>query len=361
MIQIVQAFDRTPILSLSKRTLALALSGSLMLANTPACAVPTTLNPSAVSAPSKPQQTPAQLQQLVAPIALYPDPLVAQIFAASTYPAEVVEADRWLKQHPDLKGQQLADEVDKQPWDSSVKALTEFPSVLANLDRNLSWTSSLGKAYLDQPQDLMDAVQDMRRRAQNAGHLQSTPQQKVTTQGQTIEILPTNPDVVYVPEYDPWLVYGPPIAAWPGWYPYPGLYLTTPGIVFGLGIGVGLFGGFAWGWHNWGFDWAHGTVAFNHSAYISHNASFINRRAVMDRHPVINHHAFVSHNPSLNHSIHGVHSGAYNDFHHAGVARSYASRGRSGFAGRFHGFAGGFHGGGFHGARFAGFHGGGRR
>ena len=108
------------------------------------------------------QQTPAQLQQLVAPIALYPDALVAQILAASTYPDQVVEADRWLQQHTDLKGEQLGQEVDKQPWDPSVKALTEFPSVLANMDKNLSWTSSLGDAYVNQQQDVMNAVQVMR-------------------------------------------------------------------------------------------------------------------------------------------------------------------------------------------------------
>src|SRR5437667_7275075 len=111
------------------------------------------------------QQTPEQLQQLVAPIALYPDALVAQILAASTYPDQVVEADRWLQEHKDLKDEQLGKEVDKQPWDPSVKALVEFPSVLANMDKNLSWTSSLGDAYVNQQQDVMDAVQVMRDRA----------------------------------------------------------------------------------------------------------------------------------------------------------------------------------------------------
>ena len=101
-------------------------------------------------------QTPEQLQQLVAPIALYPDALVAQILAAATYPDQVVEADRWLQQHTDLKGEQLGNEVDQQPWDPSVKALVEFPSVLANMDKNLSWTSSLGDAYVNQEQDVMN-------------------------------------------------------------------------------------------------------------------------------------------------------------------------------------------------------------
>src|SRR5258707_2908641 len=196
------------------------------------------------------QQTPAQLQQLVAPIALYPDALVAQILAAATYPDQIVEANRWMQQHSDLKGEQLGQEVDNQPWDPSVKALTEFPSVLANMDKNLSWTSSLGDAYVNQQQQVMDAVQVMRERAKQAGNLNSTPQQKVTQQGQTIVIAPADPQIVYVPEYDPWLVYGEPIGIWPGWYGYPGLYLAVPGIAFGLGFGIGFFAGYCWGLPN---------------------------------------------------------------------------------------------------------------
>jgi len=158
------------------------------------------------------QQTPEQLQQLVSPIALYPDALVAQILAASTYPAEIVEADRWMQEHSNLKGDDLAKEVDKQHWDPSVKALTEFPSVLANMDKNLSWTSSLGDAYFNQQQNVMNAVQVMRQRAEKAGNLKSTPQEEVTTQGETINIEPTDPQLVYVPKYDAWLVYGMRIA-----------------------------------------------------------------------------------------------------------------------------------------------------
>src|ERR1022692_38289 len=166
-------------------------------------------------APPRAQQTPEQLQRLVAPIALYPDSLVAQILAASTFPDQVVEADRWVQAHPNLKGDELAREVDQQPWDPSVKALTAFPSVLGNMDKNLSWTSSLGDAYYNQQQDVMNAVQVMRQRAEQAGNLRTTPQQTVTTQDSAIEIAPASPDVVYVPAYDPWLVYGGPIEAWP--------------------------------------------------------------------------------------------------------------------------------------------------
>jgi hypothetical protein len=178
----------------------------------------------ASTAPPYTQQTPDQIQQLVAPIALYPDSLVAQILAASTFPEQVVQADRWVQEHPDLKGEALGQAVDQQPWDPSVKALAAFPSVLGNMDKNLSWTSSLGDAYYNQQQDVMDAVQVMRQKAQQTGNLKTTPQQTVTTQGSTVVIQPAAPDVVYVPAYDPWLVYGYPIAPWPGWYPYPGIW-----------------------------------------------------------------------------------------------------------------------------------------
>ena len=214
-------------------------------------------------------QSPEQLQQLVAPIALYPDELVAQVLGAATYPTEIVEADGWLQGHSNLKGQELAQAVDQQAWDPSVKALAQFPSVLANLDKNLSWTSSLGEAYVNQPQQVMDAVQEMRRQAQHAGNLKDTPQQKVKTEGQTIVIEPAEPDVVYIPQYDPWLVYGAAVPVWPGWYTYPGLYLSGPGFGFSFGFPIGFYGGFGWGWNRWGFDWGHRTRVFNHNTYIS--------------------------------------------------------------------------------------------
>src|SRR5437899_3337189 len=245
----------------SKRALALFVSSSLVLASVQAgCATeapqPET-QPSVGAAPQASegstqvvaQQSPEDLDQLVAPIALYPDALVAQILAAATYPTEVVEADRWMQQNPGLQGDALAQAVDPQSWDASVKALTQFPSVLAMMDKNLSWTSSLGDAYVNRQQNVLDAVQVMRQRAQQAGNLKSTPQQSVTTQGQTIVIEPANPEVVYVPAYDPWLVYGMPVAMWPGWYPVPGIFIGGPAIAFGVGFGLGFFGGFGWGWH----------------------------------------------------------------------------------------------------------------
>ena len=336
-----------------KRTFALLLSGSILLFTAPAVFAAQTDQADQQATPvpaAASKQTSEQLQQLVAPVALYPDALVGQILAGATYPTEVVEADRWMEQHSQLQAQQLADEVDKQPWDPSVKALTQFPSVLANMDKNLSWTSSLGDAYVNQPQDVMDAIQVMRQRAQTAGNLESTPQEEVTTQGQTIVIEPANPEVVYVPEYDPWVVYGAPVLMWPGWYAYPGLYYVGPGIGFGLGFSLGFFGGFGWGWQHWGFDWAHRTIIYNHNTYVSHSTTIVNRNNFRGGRPAFNsrgsagpQHGFAAPHGSL-----GTRSGAISGFNHGGVARGYSFRGQSSFGGGFHA-GGGFHGGGgFH-------------
>jgi hypothetical protein len=236
--------------------------------------------PGAAPAPPYTQQSPEQLQQLVAPIALYPDSLVAQILAASTFPEQIVEADRWVQEHQDLKGDALGQAVDQQPWDPSVKALTAFPSVLGNMDKNLAWTSSLGDAYYNQQQDVMDAVQVMRQRAEKAGDLKTTPQQVVTTQGSTIVVQPANPEVVYVPAYDPWMAYGDPIMAWPGWYPYPGIWYGGPYLSFGMGFGIGFFGGFGWGWNNWGFNWGGRFATFGGGRYYSRSNTFYNRSSI---------------------------------------------------------------------------------
>jgi hypothetical protein len=291
---------------------------------------------------------------------LYPDALVAQILAAATYPDQIVEADRWLQQHPDLKGEQLGQEVDKQPWDPSVKALTEFPSVLANMDKNLSWTSSLGDAYVNQEQDVMSAVQVMRDRAEKAGNLTSTSQEKVSTQGQTIVIEPADPQVVYVPEYDPWLVYGYPLAVWPSWYWYPGLYINGPGLVWGYGFGIGFFGGFGWGWGHWGYDWHRHDILFDHHGYVSHSRVFVNRNHFNAARSGFNrggefrgdgfrggevHGAAPPHGFAAPHVQPGARSGAFGGFNHGGMTRGFSARGQSSFGGGFHG-SGGHSGGG---------------
>jgi hypothetical protein len=303
-------------------------------------------------APGK--QSPQELQQLVAPIALYPDALLAQILAASTFPTQIVEADRWMQSHTNLKGEELAKEVDKQDWDPSVKAVTQFPSVLENMDKNLSWTSWLGDAYINQPQDVTDAVQTLRQQARNAGHLNSNEQENVATQGSTIIIEPANPEVVYVPAYDPWLVYGAPIIAYPGWYPVPGIFWGGVGLSFGIGFGIGYFGGFGWGWGHWGYDWHGRRAFFDHHAFVSHSLDFGHDGFHHGdfghgglEHTGGFHGASSFHGGSSFHAQSGMHSGALGGFTHGGDVRSFSSRGRSSFGGGFHG--GGFQGGGFHG------------
>jgi hypothetical protein len=355
-----------------KQSLSLFLSGCLLLTTASGAFADQADQSEAAPPVQEAQQSPAQLQQLVAPIALYADALVAQVLAAATYPDQIVEADRWMQQHPDLKGEQLGQEVDKQPWDPSVKALTEFPSVLANMDKNLSWTSSLGDAYVNQQQGVMDAVQVMRQRAKQAGNLNSSSQQAVSQQGQTIVIEPADSQVVYVPEYDPWLAYGGPIGIWPGWYSYPGLYLTGPGIAFGFGFGIGFFGGFGWGWHNWGYDWHNHGIIFHNHGYISNSRIFANHNTFNHARGSFDHgggfhggSGFQGRGPGGSSGFHGSapqhgftaphvqpggHSGAFGGFSHGGDARGFSSRGQSSFGG-----------GGFHGGGGGGFHGGGGR
>ena len=364
----------------SKQVLVSLLSLTLLFATCPQEVFAYQDQPAPQSAPaSSPgpaaapytQQTPEQLQQLVAPIALYPDALVAQILAASTFPEQVVEADRWLQANPDLKGDALGQAVDQQPWDPSVKALTGFPSVLGNMDKNLSWTSSLGDAYYNQQSDVMDAVQVMRQKAEAAGNLKTTPQQNVTTQGSNIIIEPADPQVVYVPAYDPWLVYGSPIGPWPGWYPYPGIWYGGPYLSFGIGFGIGWYGGFGWGWHRWGVGWGNRVVIYNHNTYYSRSNTFYNRNAYyhggrapggVPRPPAgrgVYNHPGASPRPFNGDSRaargyaaprgdSGVRSNAFSGYDHGGQARSFSSRGSASFGG-----------GGFHGGGGGGFHGGG--
>src|ERR1700693_3966 len=216
--------------------------------------------------------TPQQLDDLVAPIALYPDPLLSQILAASTYPIEIAEAEQWVKDHPKWKASKLMDEAKKQNWDPSVQGLVAFPDVLARLANDISWTTQLGNAFLAQQADVMQAVQRMRASAQAKGTLHSTPQLTVNTQNQNgqsaITIEPADPNVFYVPNYNPVYVWGPPV--W-GYYPplfYPGIDV---GFGFFPGIDIGLyFGGWGgWGWGDWGWgpDWFGGGIFIDHSFF----------------------------------------------------------------------------------------------
>src|SRR5271156_5868764 len=221
-----------------------------------------------------------QLHQLVAPIALYPDALVAQILAAAAYPTQIVEAHRFLQQNPDLKGQALGDAVDQQDWDPSVKALCQFPSVVANMDRDLSWTQELGDANYNQSADVMAAIQLLRHKAYDAGNLRTTPQERVSEQGPDVDIQPADPDVVYVPTYNPAYVYGYPVGLWPGFYPWWGVGFGGPFVSFGFGFPIAPFFGFGWGWHGWGIGWGFdGGIFFGGHPYAWRGAGFYNHAA----------------------------------------------------------------------------------
>ncbi len=220
-----------------------------------------------------------ELQQLVAPIALYPDTLVAQVLTAATYPAQVADADRWRRAQGYASSDQIAAGANAQPWDPSVKALTAFPQVLAQMNYNLQWATELGNAYYNQPQDVLEAVQVMRQRAQAAGNLRSTPQETVNYDQGNIVLAPVNPEVVYVPVYNPWAVYGQPISPYPGFSllgalgSFIGSSVGPLAVRFGLGIATTAFMHTPFGLLAWGLDWLAHAVLFHGSSYYSHSTT----------------------------------------------------------------------------------------
>jgi len=228
-----------------------------------------TIFPAVASAAQTSGPSQEELAKLVSPIALYPDTLVAQILAASTHPTDVVEAARFVKDHPDLKGKQLAKAVDRKPWDPSVKSLTAFPSVLENMNKNLSWTSALGDAYYNEPQAVLKEIQVLRQKAHAAGNLKTTSQQVVKESGQTIIIQPSNPQVIYVPQYNPTVVYGQPIPVYPG-YSSADMMMTSM-MSFGMGMMVGTAMTGAWG-----CNWGSSSVTYNHQTYVSNTNNYYN-------------------------------------------------------------------------------------
>jgi hypothetical protein len=218
--------------------------------------------------------SPDQLDSLVAPIALYPDPLLAQVLAASTYPLELVQLQQWLEKNKTLKDKALVDAVQKQSWDPSVQAMAALPDVVKRLVDDIQWTADLGNAFLAQQDDVMGAVQRMRAKAQEKGNLKSNEQIKVETRvvesKQVIVVEQSNPQVVYVPSYDPVVVYGPPAYPYPPiYYPPPGYYAAGMAISFGVGLAMGA----AWG-GGWGYNcgWGGG----NNNININNNNNFIN-------------------------------------------------------------------------------------
>ncbi|MBS0508789.1 MAG: DUF3300 domain-containing protein, partial [Proteobacteria bacterium] len=313
---------------------ALGLSAALLLS---ACNETTNsaTEPGVALQPAQPQPVAYQppqaevLYRMVAPIALYPDKLVAQVLAASTYPDQVGAAETWLAQNPGLKGADQARTVNEQPWDPSVKSLTQFPNVLEQMAANLPWTTALGKAYYHDPADVMNAIQVMRGRAYRAGTLKDSDRMRVSVAAQPaaqayapapglaatmplpvpviqappqfIEIAPAVVDTVYVPQYDPALAYGAPLPVYGGYS-----YAVAPPMVVGLvGFGAGVLLAEPawrrpWGWHAWGMHWgepdrrwhagepppppmARPAVVYNNTTYISHSTTVVNNQVNIGR------------------------------------------------------------------------------
>jgi len=213
--------------------------------------------------------SPEQLANLVAPIALYPDSLLSQVLVAATYPLEIVEAAQWLQQNRNLRGAQLVEAARQQNWDASIQALVVFPDVLTRLNSDIRWTTDLGNAFLGQQADVMNAVQRLRAQASQAGRLQSNSQVNVTTQTQggqaAIDIQPVDPQVVYVPVYNPAYMWGPPAYGF-----YPPLFYPEIGFGFGFGPGIyigSFFGGLGWGGWGWGPNWFGGSIFLNNGFF----------------------------------------------------------------------------------------------
>lgn len=281
--------------------LTLAPGSSILFSQVQPIPVPDTGQPIPVPPAAPEAQQPAQLlsmnqlEGLVAPLALYPDPLISQILVASTYPLEVVEAYQWLQRNPGLTGPALTQAAAAQNWDPSVQALVMFPDVLRRLNEDVNWTTNLGNAFLNQQADVMNAIQQMRVSAEQNGKLVSTPQQQVINtvdNGQpVVEIVPANPEVIYVPAYDPYWVWGPPL-----YYPYARWYYppVRSGLFFGIGIGIGGFFGHNWfGWGGWGWHpgWGSRTIVVNNT-FIRENHFNVTRVANVGRTSVWAHDAF---------------------------------------------------------------------
>jgi hypothetical protein len=256
------------------RDLLALLCSVLLVTGDPAVYAQPSTQEAAPQEQAEPKIPNDQLDSLVAPIALYPDPLLAQVLAASTYPLEIIQLQQWLLQHKDLKDKALVDAVQKQDWDPSVQAMAALPDALKQLAENVKWTTDLGNAFLAQQADVMDAVQRMRGKAKDAGNLKSTEQQKVETKvvesKSVVVIEQANPQVVYVPSYNPTVVYGPPVYPYPPiTYPPPGYYAAGMAISFGIGIAMGAAWGGGWGY---GCGWGGG----NNNVTINRNNNFVN-------------------------------------------------------------------------------------
>jgi hypothetical protein len=237
-----------------------------------------TAQPAANAEAASVKLPPEQIDSLVAPIALYPDPMLSQTLVASTYPLEIIQLQQWLEKNKGLKDQALADAVKKQDWDPSIQAMAALPDAVKQLAENIKWTTELGNAFLAQQEDVMQGVQRMRKKAMDAGNLRSSEQQKVETkvvESKTVVVVEqANPQVVYVPSYNPTVVYGPPVYPYPPiTYPPPGYYAAGMAISFGVGVAMGAMWGGGWGW---GCGWGGNDIDINVNNNFNRNTN-INR------------------------------------------------------------------------------------
>jgi len=289
-------------------------------------------------------QTASQLQGLVAPIALYPDSLVAQVLTASTFPDQVAIADYWMQENTSLTGSALMQAVDKQSWNAAVKGLTQFPSVLHNMATNLSWTSSLGEAYHNQQTEVMSAIQKLRAQAQSAGNLNSSSQIKVVQQSpDVIVIQPANPQIVYVPQYNPAVIYGVPYVT-PGYTP--GEMAAASVMSFGVGVAVGsmMHGGCcAWGYSSWNCGW-HGTAVVYHGGAYYGNPAWHGGYYNSAYHPSYGYGNAYSHNytdydhTNVNRNVSG-NTVNFNQADHSSFSNSWSQHSNGG-SGAFSGYGG---------------------
>jgi hypothetical protein len=268
----------------ASRAFALAVASLLVwpgpvmvLAQTPPQTPPQAPPPApAAAAEEEPKLKPEQIDALVAPIALYPDPLLSQALMASTYPLEIIQAQQWLAKNKDLKGDALQKAVEKQDWEPSVQATAMTPDLLKRLAEDITWTTNLGNVFLAQQKDVMDSVQRLRKRAKDAGKLESNDKMKVETQvvesQQVVVIQPANPQVVYVPAYNPTVIWGPPV------YPYPPVYYPPPpppgAMLFTFGMGM-MMGAAMHGGYCCGCSWGH-----SNTVVINNNNTFVNNNNV---------------------------------------------------------------------------------
>jgi hypothetical protein len=258
----------------SSRTLVALVCAALLV---PGEGVLLAQAPAAAAEPAPVKLPPDQLDSLVAPIALYPDDLLAQTLVAATYPLEIVQLQQWLDKNKNLKDKALADAVAKQPWDPSIQSMAAFPEVVKRLADDIQWTTQLGDAFLDQQGDVMDACQRMRKKAKDKGALTSNEQQKVETkvveEKTIIVVQPTNPEVIYVPSYNPTVVYPPPV------YPYPPVYYPPPppyGAAFVSFTAGVMIGAAVWGGSCCGCGWGHNDVNINVNNNFNRNTN-VNR------------------------------------------------------------------------------------